>query len=60
MEYLSHLALMLQLFFLSSLDGVGFFLDFAEQILIVKEIRHDEVEQAPEFLKIVVQRSSSE
>ena len=60
MEDLCHLALMLQLLLLSPLEAVGFLLDLAEELLVVKEVRHDEVEQAPEFLQVVVQGSSGE
>lgn len=59
-EDLGHLALMLQLLLLSPLKELGFLFNLKEEILIVEDLGHDEVEQAPKFLEVVIKRSSCE
>ena len=43
---------------LGSLKFIGSLLDLSKKFWLVKDVRHDEVEEDPEFFKVVAERSS--
>jgi hypothetical protein len=59
-EVLSDLALVLQTVFLRSLIVFEALLDALENVLLIEQPGHDEVEQRPQLLEIVVERCSGE
>jgi hypothetical protein len=60
MEVLGNLALVLQLLIFRPIEVLDPLLNALKKVSLIEDIRHDEVEQRPQFLEVIVERRASE